>query len=107
VHTLQRVYGCELDDDGTVRGYDQLGYDGEDFISLDLKTQTWIAAKLQAVITKNKWDSTRLASYDRNYLENECVMWLKKYLTYGRETLERKVRPEVSVFQKHSSPSPE
>ncbi|KAL7836172.1 hypothetical protein AOLI_G00274560 [Acnodon oligacanthus] len=36
VHTVQWMYGCELDDDGTKRGYDQYGKDGENFISLDL-----------------------------------------------------------------------
>ncbi|KAL7839172.1 hypothetical protein SRHO_G00258300 [Serrasalmus rhombeus] len=36
VHTVQWMYGCELHDDGTRRGYMQYGYDGEDFISLDL-----------------------------------------------------------------------
>ncbi|XP_053084833.1 H-2 class I histocompatibility antigen, Q9 alpha chain isoform X3 [Pangasianodon hypophthalmus] len=103
VHTVQLMYGCELDDDGTTRGYMQFGYDGEDFISLDLKTKTWIAPKPQAVITKNKWDpNTANNDYWKNYLEKECINWIKKYVSYGRETLERKVRPEASVLQKHS-----
>ncbi|KAF5897369.1 MHC class I alpha chain, partial [Clarias magur] len=108
VHTVQLMYGCELDDDGTTRGYTQYGYDGEDFISFDLKTRTWIAPTPQAVITKYKWDlNYSLNNNWRNYLENTCIDWLKKYLSYGRETLERKVRPKVSVFQRHSCPSPE
>ncbi|KAM9446964.1 BOLA class I histocompatibility antigen, alpha chain BL3-7-like isoform 2-T4 [Clarias gariepinus] len=108
VHTVQVMFGCELDDDGTTRGYDQYGYDGEDFISFDLKTLTWIAPTPQALITKNKWDQTGTdANWWKNYLENICIEELKKYVSYGRETLERKVVPEVSVFQKHSSPSPE
>ncbi|MCI4392382.1 hypothetical protein PGIGA_G00145250 [Pangasianodon gigas] len=97
------MYGCELDDDGTTRGYSQYGYDGEDFVSLDLKTKTWIAPTPQAVITKHKWDpDAGLNNNMKNYLENTCIEWLKKYVSYGRETLERKVRPEASVFQKHS-----
>ncbi|GAA6074446.1 BOLA class I histocompatibility antigen, alpha chain BL3-7-like, partial [Tachysurus ichikawai] len=91
VHTVQLMCGCELDDDGTVRGYEQFGYDGEDFISLDLKTVTWTAAKRQAVITKNKWDNDRGWTVgQKNYLDNICIEWLKKYVSYGRETLERK-----------------
>ncbi|XP_060753287.1 class I histocompatibility antigen, F10 alpha chain-like isoform X1 [Tachysurus vachellii] len=103
VHTLQRIYGCELHDDGTVRGYEQLAYDGEDFISLDLEHVTWTADKPQALITKNKLNTTGAAPFQKFYLENICIKWLQKYVTYGRETLERKARPEVSVFHKHSS----
>ncbi|XP_060763782.1 BOLA class I histocompatibility antigen, alpha chain BL3-7-like [Neoarius graeffei] len=107
VHTLQRMYGCELDDDGTTRGYFQDGYDGEDFLSFDLKTLTYTAAKPQAVITKHNWDNIPGVTVGRKkYLENTCIDWLKRHLSYGRETLERKVRPEASVFHKHS-PSPE
>ncbi|XP_060739775.1 H-2 class I histocompatibility antigen, Q9 alpha chain-like isoform X1 [Tachysurus vachellii] len=102
VHTLQRMYSCELDDDGTVRGFDQFGYDGEDFISLDLKTGTWTAAKPQAEIIRNQWNNDTGFTVDqKNYLENECINWLKKFVSYGRETLERKVRPEASVFQEY------
>ncbi|XP_053085119.1 class I histocompatibility antigen, F10 alpha chain-like isoform X2 [Pangasianodon hypophthalmus] len=104
VHILQWMYGCELDDDGTTRGYTQYGYDGEDFITFDLKTLTWIAPTPQAVITKHKWDADTGRNYQwKNYLEKECIEWLKKYVTYSRETLERKVRPEVLVFQKDST----
>ncbi|KAB5528261.1 hypothetical protein PHYPO_G00138250 [Pangasianodon hypophthalmus] len=107
VHTWQMMYGCELDDDGTTRGYSQFGYDGEDFISFDLKTKTWIAPTPQAVISKHKWDNNPgVTEGQKIYLENICIEWLKKYVSYGRETLERKVRPEASVLQKHSS-SPE
>ncbi|XP_060739572.1 BOLA class I histocompatibility antigen, alpha chain BL3-7-like [Tachysurus vachellii] len=107
VHTLQRIVGCELDDDGTVRGYNQFGYDGEDFISLDLKTLTWTAAKPQAEIIKykrnNDIDNNKMW---KNFLEYRCIEWLKTYVNYSRKTLNRKVRPTASVFQKHS-PSPE
>ncbi|XP_058231051.1 H-2 class I histocompatibility antigen, Q9 alpha chain-like isoform X1 [Hemibagrus wyckioides] len=107
VHTVQLMYGCELDDDGTVRGYSQYGYDGEDFISFDLKTRTWIAPTPQALITKNKWDyNTVMTGNLKRYLENTCIDWLEKYVSYGRETLERKDPPTASVIQKHS-PSPE
>ncbi|XP_027010000.2 BOLA class I histocompatibility antigen, alpha chain BL3-7-like [Tachysurus fulvidraco] len=107
VHTVQRMVGCELDDDGTVRGYRQYGYDGEDFLSFDPKTLTWTAAKPQAVITKNRRNTEPGNNNEmKNFLEIDCIDWLKQYVSYGKETLERKVRPTVSMFQKHS-PSPE
>ncbi|XP_053085105.1 class I histocompatibility antigen, F10 alpha chain-like isoform X2 [Pangasianodon hypophthalmus] len=90
-HTLQRTYGCELDDDGTARGNDQIRYDGEDFISLDLKTGTWTAVNDKALITKEKWETVGPdANIQKNYLEKECIEWLKKYVSYSRETVKRK-----------------
>ncbi|XP_060763930.1 BOLA class I histocompatibility antigen, alpha chain BL3-6-like [Neoarius graeffei] len=107
VHTLQWMLGCELNDDNTTRGYDLYSYDGEDFMNLDLETGTCTGVKPQAGELIKKWDPTDAkAKYYKNYLENECIDWLKNLVSYGRETLERKVRPEVSLFHKHS-PSPE
>ncbi|XP_036418565.1 class I histocompatibility antigen, F10 alpha chain-like [Colossoma macropomum] len=101
VHTVQWMYGCELNYHGTKRGpYMQFGYDGEDFISLDKFTLTWTAANAKAVITKQKWEGENWAAQVKNYLENTCTEWLQKYVGYGRSTLERKVRPEVHLFQK-------
>ncbi|KAM9447100.1 BOLA class I histocompatibility antigen, alpha chain BL3-7-like [Clarias gariepinus] len=102
VHTLQRMFGCERDDDDdvTTRGYDQYGYDGEDFISLNLTTGTWTAVKPQAVTIKHTWESKGSNKYWKNFLEGDCIDLLKKYTSYSRDTLNRK------VFQKHS-PSPE
>ncbi|XP_076855074.1 class I histocompatibility antigen, F10 alpha chain-like [Brachyhypopomus gauderio] len=103
VHSVQWMYGCKLDDDGTKRGHMQYGYDGEDFISLDMNTATYIAPNPKAFITKNKWDDVKEGSRIKAYLENTCIEWLQKYVDYGRDTLERKDPPEVSVYQKGSS----
>ncbi|KAK6470089.1 H-2 class I histocompatibility antigen, partial [Huso huso] len=91
VHTAQVMYGCELDDDGTKRGFDQEGYDGKDFLIFDKDTLTWTAPVQQAVITKHKWDANRARNQGlKAYLETECIEWLQKYVQYGRETLERR-----------------
>nr|QER90659.1 MHC class I alpha antigen [Acipenser dabryanus] len=101
VHTWQNMYGCELDDDGTKRGFFQFGYDGKDFLSFDKDTLTWTAPVQPAVITKHKWDANRaLCQGDKAYLETECIEWLQKYVQYGRETLERRVPPAVTLLQR-------
>ncbi|KAK0133866.1 Major histocompatibility complex class I-related gene protein [Merluccius polli] len=105
VHIYQQMYGCEWDDeDDTTDGYNQYGYDGEDFIVLDLKTLTWIAPTPQAFITKLSWDqdSARF-KYMKYYHTKECVDWLKTLLAYGKSTLQRTERPEVSLLQRRPS----
>ncbi|KAI5088476.1 major histocompatibility complex class I UXA2 precursor [Silurus meridionalis] len=99
VHTLQWMYGCELGDDNTIRGYDHYGYDNEDLLALDLKTLTWIAVSPPAVISKHQWDATGDEAKNRKkYLEVECINWLKKFVSYGREILKRKVTHSVQYL---------
>ena len=85
------MYGCEWDDEtDEVKGFYQWGYDGEDFISFDLKTGTYVSPKQQAVITKHKWDHDKaLRARDKHYLTQICPEWLKKYVNYGRSSLLR------------------
>uniref|UniRef100_A0A087X820 Ig-like domain-containing protein n=1 Tax=Poecilia formosa TaxID=48698 RepID=A0A087X820_POEFO len=105
VHVVQVMYGCEWDDETQkVTGYRQFGYDGEDFLTLNTETNTWIAPQPQAVLTTNKWNNNRaLLESDKNYLNQICPEWLKKYVGYGRSSLMRTERPSVSVLQKSSS----
>ncbi|XP_038581479.1 class I histocompatibility antigen, F10 alpha chain-like isoform X1 [Micropterus salmoides] len=104
-HIYQNMYGCEWDDETEeVRGYDQHGYDGEDFIAFDPKTETWTAPTPQAFITKQKVEHDKaLIAYDKNYFTQECGDWLKKYVDYGRSSLLRKDLPSVSLLQKTPS----
>ncbi|KAL6466074.1 hypothetical protein MHYP_G00262070 [Metynnis hypsauchen] len=102
LHIVQHMYGCELDNDGNFRGHWLYGYDGKDYISFDLNTETWTATNAKAAITKRRWESEDEAAHVKAYLENECTEWLKIYVNYGRFALERKVSPEVSLFQKDS-----
>ncbi|XP_036455151.1 class I histocompatibility antigen, F10 alpha chain-like isoform X2 [Colossoma macropomum] len=103
VHTLQRRSGCETGENDTVTGYFQFSYDGEDFLILDMSTLTWTAAHQKAVSTKQKWETAGDPNYRKHYLDTDCVDYLRKYVEYGRSTLERKVSPEASMFQKDSS----
>ncbi|KAM8884610.1 major histocompatibility complex class I-related gene protein-like [Synchiropus picturatus] len=102
VHTIQRMFGCEWDDEtGEIRGYYHCAYDGEDFITFDLKTLTWVAPTPQAVITKQEWDRNEgLNKYWQNYHTQYCPEWLKKYLNYGNSRLLRTELPKVALLQK-------
>uniref|UniRef100_A0AAY4CNM6 Ig-like domain-containing protein n=1 Tax=Denticeps clupeoides TaxID=299321 RepID=A0AAY4CNM6_9TELE len=90
IHTFQQMCGCELDvETGATDGHMQYRYDGADFISLDLRSTSWVAPVKEVLITKQKWDGAE-AEYTKNYLTQECIYWLKKYVYYGKSSLKRK-----------------
>ncbi|XP_073714656.1 major histocompatibility complex class I-related gene protein-like isoform X2 [Misgurnus anguillicaudatus] len=103
VHTLQLMFGCELENDGTSRGYMHIGYDGEDFMSLDMKTLKWIPASLQAATFKQTLEGNKDQEYLKTCVENKCIEALQKYVIYSKESLEKKDPPEVALLQKNSS----
>lgn len=91
VHIYQNIYGCEWDDQtDEVNGFDQDGYDGEDFISFDVRTESWVAPKPQSVISKLKWEQNKgRIAQKKDYFTQVCPEWLKKYLNYGNSSLLR------------------
>uniref|UniRef100_A0A3B3DKK5 Major histocompatibility complex class I-related gene protein-like n=1 Tax=Oryzias melastigma TaxID=30732 RepID=A0A3B3DKK5_ORYME len=104
-HVLQSVKGCVWDDEsGEIKGFDQYGYDGEDFLALDLHGLTWIAPKAQAVVIKHLWDKDegRLKDNKKLYM-SECPKMLQEYMRYGSSFLQRTERPSVSLLQKTPS----
>ncbi|KAM9834289.1 major histocompatibility complex class I-related gene protein-like isoform 1-T1 [Syngnathus typhle] len=105
VHMLQVMYGCEWNDEtGEVDGWQHYSYDGEDFISFELKTMSWIAAHPQAFITKLKWDQLDgYNQYKKNYFTEMLPSLLKKHVSNGREFLTRTELPTVSLLQKTPS----
>ncbi|XP_062265297.1 major histocompatibility complex class I-related gene protein-like [Platichthys flesus] len=105
LHIYQLMSGCEWDNEtGEVNGFEQHGYDGEDFISLDLETETWIAPTLQSVITKLKWDQDKAQlAHNKYYYLQECPSSVKELLELGRSSLLRSELPRISLLQKSPS----
>uniref|UniRef100_A0A8C1L7J7 MHC class I-like antigen recognition-like domain-containing protein n=1 Tax=Cyprinus carpio TaxID=7962 RepID=A0A8C1L7J7_CYPCA len=80
VHTYQRMYGCEWDDEtGDSHGFDEYSYDGESFISLDLKEIRYTASVPQAQLTVMTWNNDK-GQLDilKQYYRYDCVYWLKE-----------------------------
>uniref|UniRef100_A0A8C1S274 Ig-like domain-containing protein n=1 Tax=Cyprinus carpio TaxID=7962 RepID=A0A8C1S274_CYPCA len=105
VHTVQVMYGCEFDDQtGETNGFRQDGYDGEDFLLLDLKEMRYISPVMQGFLTAHKWNNDRaLLEARKHYFNTVCIEWLQKYVQYGKSSLKKTVSPQVSLLQKSSS----
>uniref|UniRef100_A0A3P9LY90 Ig-like domain-containing protein n=1 Tax=Oryzias latipes TaxID=8090 RepID=A0A3P9LY90_ORYLA len=105
VHVLQRMNGCEWDDEsGEIKGFNQYGYDGEDLIALDLKALTWIAPKAQFVVIKNLWNENKARlEMNKNYYMSDCPKLVQEYMRYGKSFLQRTEHPSVSLLQRTPS----
>ncbi|NXD04851.1 HA1F protein, partial [Certhia familiaris] len=98
LHTIQWLFGCELLSDGSIRGSERYGYDGRDFISLELGSGKFVPADSGAEVTRRRWERDGIeAERWTNYLMHVCPEWLRKYVGYGQRELERKEPPDVHV----------
>ncbi|TRZ05562.1 hypothetical protein HGM15179_021545, partial [Zosterops borbonicus] len=81
----------EILQDRSVRGAFQHGYDGWDFISLDLGSGRFVAADGAAEMTRRRWEQDgTVAERWTNNVKHICPEWLQKYVRYGQKELERK-----------------
>ncbi|XP_029370655.1 major histocompatibility complex class I-related gene protein-like [Echeneis naucrates] len=105
VDIIQQNWGCEWDEETEMTdGFLKYGSNGEDFLTFDPETDTWIAANPQAEITKKDWDGDAARNLLwKNLLTKSCPSWLKKYFFFTNRLLEKRDRPSVSLLQKSSS----
>ena len=90
-HTLQKMFGCDILEDGSVRGYDQYAFDGRDYIAFEMDTMTFTAANAVAQSTKRKWESEgTYAERWKHELGTVCVENLRRYLEHGKAVLKRR-----------------
>ncbi|XP_043857886.1 BOLA class I histocompatibility antigen, alpha chain BL3-7-like isoform X1 [Dromiciops gliroides] len=70
-------------------------------------TYMWTAAVPQAVNSKSKTEAERsIAERWKAYLEEECVLWVQKYMEIGKEALNRADPPSARVTR-HTAPDGE
>ncbi|XP_037376667.2 patr class I histocompatibility antigen, A-2 alpha chain-like [Talpa occidentalis] len=97
-HTFQGMSGCDVGPDGRLlRAYSQFAYDGALYLALNRDLRSWTAVDMAARITRHQWEAEGLAEGFRNYLEGSNLRWLRTFLEYGKETLQRKDPPKIHV----------
>ncbi|CAM4564674.1 unnamed protein product [Lepidochelys kempii] len=104
----QASLGCELHPNGTSRGFDDTGVNGEDFISFDADAGKWVARQgdklaLYAQDLLNLDKSTAITL--QFLLRMTCVNQIKSFVQHGKESLERQERPVAVVFARAPSPA--
>ncbi|XP_051766706.1 major histocompatibility complex class I-related gene protein-like isoform X2 [Ctenopharyngodon idella] len=103
LRSYQRVYGCDWDNETKdSHGFDRHNYDGQDFISLDLKKFTYITPVKQAEPIVQKWNNDRTElELLKQYFGRGCFYWLNKFLRLSKATIEKADPPKVSLLQKN------
>ncbi|MEQ2211193.1 hypothetical protein XENOCAPTIV_003574 [Xenoophorus captivus] len=91
VHIFQWIDSCDWNKEtGELTGFMQFGYNGEDFIAVDMETMSWIALRQQAIPTKLGWDTDRARiQFNKNFFTQMCPDWLERSLDYRRSSLLR------------------
>ncbi|XP_028711990.2 zinc-alpha-2-glycoprotein-like [Peromyscus leucopus] len=100
IHTLQAMFGCETQGNNT-GGFWRLGYDGQDFLTFDQKSQTWKVSMPSALSTKTFWERHG-PSMDQvqTFLNDICPKLLQRYSTYLENQLMDTGSPNMTVTSK-------
>ncbi|OCT90771.1 major histocompatibility complex class I-related gene protein [Xenopus laevis] len=102
----QVTFACEVEEDGSVRGHEAFAYNGNEFMFFDKDKMQFVAVRREAEVVAQVWNGQQFSAIKhKKHMEQDCVEWMKLYLTYGKGHLEKKVRPKVKVFPLESGDS--
>ncbi|CAI9554572.1 unnamed protein product [Staurois parvus] len=104
LHTYQIKFECVLFDDGSIGGHTVFGYNGRDFIFFDKYQLLYIPATETAQILTQEWNKDQSkACAEKNFAEQHCVEWIKRYSKQVREEIKIKAHLEVKVWGRRQS----
>ncbi|XP_041429501.1 major histocompatibility complex class I-related gene protein-like [Xenopus laevis] len=99
----QRRFVCELNEDGTAGGYEEIAYNGKEIIALDKEKVVYVSVTQEALVMMDQWNKRFDDATDNKiYMENECIQQMKLYLHYLSAYMKRKVPPKVKVSSSES-----
>nr|AAI67625.1 LOC100170569 protein [Xenopus tropicalis] len=103
IHVYQKKFICELDDDGSVGGFQEAAFDGEGFATFDKEKGVFVPLTQKASdVIRQCANCDLYAKSDKFYMENYCIHDLKLYLPYLIKLLDKKVPPKVKVSSSES-----
>ncbi|XP_036032638.1 hereditary hemochromatosis protein homolog, partial [Onychomys torridus] len=100
IHTLQETFGCETQGNNT-GGFWRLGYDGQDFLSFDQKSQTWKVSVPSAHSSKTFWERHGPSMEQvKTFLNDICPDRLQRYSIYLGNQLMDTGPPQVTISRR-------
>ncbi|NXI60817.1 CD1B1 protein, partial [Chloroceryle aenea] len=103
----QCMAGCELYPNRTSRAFAYVGYNGQDFLSLDMNDATWLLSQdtdlaryVQAVLQ----NYTAFSELVEVIFNDTCVGDMEMIMRYGKAALERQEPPVATVFARTPRP---
>ncbi|NWI46653.1 CD1D protein, partial [Picathartes gymnocephalus] len=103
---VQCTAGCVLYANRTSRAFAYVGYNGQDFLSLDVENITWTLSqdtKLSRYVQSFLQNYTALNELVEIFFNDTCVDDMEVFLHYGRAALERQELPVATVFARTPS----
>ncbi|KAG5847786.1 hypothetical protein ANANG_G00129910 [Anguilla anguilla] len=106
---LQGRFGCEIErnpDSGVrlMRAFAQYGWNGEDFLSLNLSRRQWEASAGSAVPIERKWNRDEFITTveTMSYIDYICVRHLSDSLSFEAKESQETAQPTAAVLAKRS-----
>ncbi|XP_031746687.1 major histocompatibility complex class I-related gene protein-like [Xenopus tropicalis] len=98
----QRRLACELYEDGTIGGYEEIAFDGQELLVYDKERVVYVPVTHEAEMLSFIWNICYGPTDTKLYMENDCIEHIKLYLPYISTDLERKVPPNVNISSSES-----
>eukprot|EP00079_Xenopus_tropicalis_P038070 XP_017951841.1 PREDICTED: class I histocompatibility antigen, F10 alpha chain-like [Xenopus tropicalis] len=101
-HIYQTKNACELHDDGTIGGYQEIAIDGKEILVYDKERVVFKPVTHEAVMMSHLWNERYDSTYTEIFMEIDCIEHMKMYLPYISTDLEKKVSPNVQISSSES-----
>ncbi|XP_074873767.1 antigen-presenting glycoprotein CD1d-like isoform X2 [Carettochelys insculpta] len=105
---VQASIGCELQPNGTARGFCEAALDGRPAMGLEVATGTWVARQRDPVVLRARdilnGEKSILAAV-QFLLRGTCVGEIKSFMQAGAMVLGRQERPVAVVFARAPPPA--